>query len=154
MAFAGQADITIDAKGRLAVPAKFRAELEREGWRPTWMCMPQPSKTIRLYPEATFDKIAASLADKLVPTPDEERLLHALFGLAEKVEADSVGRIKLSSKLLRLADMQGEVTVVGTNSFLTIHDRERWEQSELDVFQNLPELVQGASQRAQQNASS
>lgn len=147
MAFAGQADITIDAKGRLAVPSKFRAELDRQGWRASWKCLPWPNGTIRLYPESVFDRIASSLEDKLVPNEDEERLLQALFGMAETAEADSAGRIRLSGKLLRSAQISAEATVVGSNSFLVVHDRQRWEEQERSVFEQLPDLVRAVTRK-------
>ena len=147
MAFAGQADISIDAKGRLAIPAKFRAELDRQGWRASWKCLPWPNGTIRLYPEPIFDRIASSLDDKLMPNEEEERLLQAIFGMSESAEADSAGRIRLSAQLLRAAQISSEATVVGSNAFLVVHDRQRWEQQQRGVFEQLPDLVRAVSRR-------
>lgn len=154
MAFAGQADITIDAKGRLAIPSKFRAELDREGWRASWKCLPWPNGTIRLYPEPIFDRIASSLEDKLMPNEEEERLLQAFFGLSETAEADSAGRIRLSPKLLKRAQISSEATVVGSNSFLVVHDRQRWEEQERGVFEQLPDLVRAVTRKAHDHGAS
>lgn len=53
MLFTGQAEITIDAKQRLAIPSKFRARLPKDQTedKTSWFCVPWPDGSLlRLYP--------------------------------------------------------------------------------------------------------
>ncbi|MEL6328340.1 MAG: hypothetical protein AAFR38_01650 [Planctomycetota bacterium] len=147
MRFTGQAEITIDAKSRLAVPSKFRAVLEKAGQAQVWMCIPWPTGALRIYPELTFDRLADGLGSTLTPTSDEAELYTTLFGYCERLEADAAGRIRLTKQHLELTAMPSEVTVIGSNQYLEVRDRAKWQAETPDRFAQLAALVNKAASK-------
>ncbi len=143
MLFSGHAELTIDGKGRLSVPAKYRNQ-----WDPTrdgaaWMCIPWPGTGLRLYTEASFNRLSAEGfgEDRLLPGEDEGELEADLFGLAERIEMDSAGRISLPKLHMELTGLSTDVVVLGARNRLEVRDRAVWAASLKDRFTRLPELV-------------
>lgn len=144
----GQAECSIDAKQRLAIPAKFRQRLESAGQGPGWYAVPWPDGSIlRLYPEAVFEAQAAARDDTLTPAADDAKIETALFGFAERLELDGNGRVRLPKWHLDLLGLPSEVTVVGVRNRLELHDRAAWTGGQQDRFRELQALVERAAAR-------
>ncbi|MEM9066517.1 MAG: hypothetical protein AAGB51_13615 [Planctomycetota bacterium] len=150
MLFTGQADLNIDAKGRLAIPAKHRSKVDPGVHGTEWICVPWPTGVLRLYPEKTFAEIASRADATLTPGPEEAELEAALFGMAEAVEPDSANRIMLPKRHLGLLDLDGEVTVLGVRHHLEVWRRDAWQKDEESRFARLPELVARAARQRDQ----
>ncbi|MEM1331777.1 MAG: hypothetical protein AAGG07_14630 [Planctomycetota bacterium] len=141
MLFTGHAELTVDAKGRLAIPAKYRNAWEAERDGSSWISIPWPTGIIRLYTERAFEALASQGEQSLTPDPDEAELEAQLFGLAEPLNLDSAGRVLLPKTHLRLTGISGEVVVVGARNRLEVRERAAWMQEEERRFQSLPALV-------------
>jgi len=142
MLFTGHAEVTIDAKQRLAIPAKFRGLLKEEIDGKAWYCVPWTGGVIRLYTETRFTQLADSAPQKLFPNADQAGLETTFFGLAERVEPDSAGRIVIARSLTELTGLGSDVVVVGAMNRLEIHDRKSWQASIKERFAQLPALVE------------
>lgn len=147
MSFIGQAEVTIDKKSRLAVPAKFRAALEAGKLGPAWVSMPRGPGVLWLVPEVSFDELSNQWGDTLTPDADTEAIEMVLFSLSERVEMDATGRVTVPRKHLELSGLDGEVTVIGVKSRLEIHDRAVWLEREKDRLARLPELIARMAER-------
>lgn len=141
MLFTGQADLTIDAKQRLAIPAKYRAQWDPAAHGHAWICVPWPGGILRLYPEAKFEQLARDPQGTLIPDRDEAELEAVLFGFAERLEMDSAGRVVLPRAHLERTGLSGEVIVIGARDRLEVRDRAGWRSAEVERFNSLPELV-------------
>ncbi len=150
MSFIGQAEVTIDKKSRLAVPAKFRSELETSGLGPGWVSMPREQGMLWLIPEKGFANLSEGWGDSLIPDEDTAALQRALFSFSEKVEMDATGRVTLPRNHLDLTGLDGEVAVVGAMSHLEIHDRAAWLATEKQRLAQLPALIAKISSRRAQ----
>jgi MraZ protein len=64
-----------------------------------------------------------------------------MYGLAERLEMDSTGRITIPKALLEMTGLTSEVVVVGARSRLEIHDRTKWAATLNDRFKQLPDLI-------------
>jgi len=137
----GFAPATIDAKQRLAIPAKYRNQWETERDGSAWYCVPWPDGVLRLYTEGRFTTLAEQHEHSLTPDEDEADLDAVLFGLAERLEMDSQGRISLPATHLQLTGLGGEVVVVGARNRLEVRERARWLESQDERFNRLPSLV-------------
>lgn len=126
MLFTGTSDPTIDAKGRLALPAKHRDQAGRD--QTTWFCVPWPGVGLRLYPKPTFIELSKRQDDTLTPAPAEADLESTLFPLAEEVELDANGRLALPKHLLELVGLKDvtEVMVIGARNRLEVRNRAEW----------------------------
>ena len=94
MIFTGHAELTIDPKQRLAIPAKHRALLNPEKDGNAWYCVPF-QKRLMLYTQARFTELAEKGEATLTPREEEAGLEAAFFGLTERLEMDSAGRITI-----------------------------------------------------------
>ncbi len=127
MVFTGQSEHTIDAKLRLAIPAKYRrAEWQTAGDGAAWYCIPWHTGHLRLYTEATFTQLAASTTSSLTPDEDVAELERLLYGSAERLEMDSAGRIIVPKSHMTEIKLSSTVTIVGARDRLEVHSTEAW----------------------------
>jgi MraZ protein len=142
MLFTGHSEHTIDAKLRLAIPAKYRARLDPARDGSTWYSVPYPGGVIRLYTQTRFEGLAQGNPDSLTPGEDEAELEASLFGHAEQLEMDTAGRITLPRLHLDLAGLSSrDVVIVGARNRLEVRDRATWQAGAADRFARLPTLV-------------
>ncbi|MBL8965103.1 MAG: hypothetical protein KF787_07665 [Phycisphaeraceae bacterium] len=141
MFFTGSSDITIDSKQRLAIPAKFRSQLDPE--RDTaWYCVPWPGGILRLYSVTEYSSLTARWERTLIPGADQADLEAEIFGSTERLEMDSAGRITIPRPMLDMAGLGTEVVVIGALSRLEVRDREAWKAGRNERFARLPSVVE------------
>ena len=152
MSLIGQAEVSIDSKSRLPIPAKFRTEsaADAEAPRQVWISTPRADGTLWLFPSATFHALATSVEQPLSPDADLAELNRVLFGYSERITEDSAHRLTLPRKHLELVGLPKDVTLVGTLNHLEVHDREDWLSREADRLARLPDL---SARLAAQNRS-
>lgn len=141
MLFTGEYEHSIDAKGRLAIPADVRAR-----WRPEtdgagWVAVPWSGGIVRLYPQGSFEARASAGPLTLTPGEDEAELQATLFGLAARIEMDSAGRVRIPDDLLALVGLTSDVVLVGAGDRLELRDRAAWRASKQSRLKQLPELI-------------
>lgn len=149
MLFTGFSEHSIDAKQRLAVPAKYRHQRSATGdskdlVSASWFCFPWATGQLRLYPEDTFTRLAQSRDDdaRLAPDPDLALLKSRLFGITERLDMDSAGRIQIPKLHMELIGLNNEVAVVGAGDHLEIWDRASWIAGLRGNINSLPDLAQ------------
>ena len=140
MLFTGWAELNIDAKGRLAIPARYRNLLGAE--EKGWFTIPWPDGSLRVYPERVFEELAGLIESSLLPDQDTAELELAFFGSAEREEMDSAGRITLPKRHIALAGLPSEVVVVGARHRLEVRDRSSWTGSDESRFRSLQTMVE------------
>lgn len=126
MAFRGHFDYSLDAKNRLTVPTKFRANFSSgivlaKGLEPC----------ITVWVPEEFDNWTNSFLSNLNPVSAERRKLTRFFaGSSFDVELDSAGRVTLNAPLLAHAGIEKEVVMVGNLDHLEVWDRATWESDQ------------------------
>jgi MraZ protein len=142
--FTGQFEHTVDAKGRLAIPAKYRALWNREQDGDAWYCVPWPEdRVLRLYTEKTYQSLASQWNQSLTPSQTQSRLQRGFFGLSERLEMDKQGRVILPRVHLDLVGLGPEVVVIGSLNRLEVVDRAKWLADLKQTFESLPQLAAG-----------
>ncbi|MFO0860965.1 MAG: hypothetical protein U0570_10440 [Phycisphaerales bacterium] len=146
MLFTGFAELTIDAKQRLAIPAKYRSQWDESVHGKAWYCVPWPEgMCLRLYPEGVFERTANQQhagRETLMPTADQAQLESDFFALAERIEPDSAGRLTLPKLHLELVGLPSEVAVIGARDRLEVRGCEAWKQNLKERFQRMPGLAE------------
>ena len=117
--------VSIDAKGRVSIPARFREYLNATfGDRLILLDM---DECIFAYPLEEWQR---RFGDKVQDLPTHRPAVRAhmrrMYGKAVLVEIDKQGRILLSSRLREAAGIDKEVVVVGLENKFEIWGRERW----------------------------
>ena len=144
MPFTGQAEAIIDAKQRLAIPAKFRSRWSPETDGETWYCVPWPQDgVLRLYTERQFESmpLAQGVTSSLTPDQNLADLQVAIYGNAEQLNVDANNRIRLQAWQLELVAMPKEVMVIGAGDRLEIRSKEQWRREMQQRFNDLRRLV-------------
>jgi MraZ protein len=140
--FTGHSENTIDSKLRLAIPAKYRNQVNPETDGAAWYCVPWPGGILRVYTERGFEQLASRGESSLTPGEDEADLEAQLFGFAERLEADAQGRITVPKLHLELAGLtSSDVVIVGARNRLEVRDRAAWQAGQAERFSALPSLV-------------
>ncbi len=123
--FRGVTQLSLDAKGRLAVPARYRGELMSrcEG---RIIVTVDPSKCLLVYPQPAWEPIEEKLNSLSSFDPRTRGLQRLLVGNASDVEMDGAGRILISAPLRQFAGLTKEVVLVGQGSKLEIWNEEQW----------------------------
>jgi MraZ protein len=145
----------IDAKGRVSVPASFRAVLTKDGFDGVYCYPSLDADALDGGGNRLIAKIT-SLLEGLDPYSDERDLLStALYGASEVLKLDSEGRIVLTDNLKAHAGIDGDVVFVGLGDKFQMWrpDRFRARFSEArDKVRELRKLL-GASHRRQGGAA-
>jgi transcriptional regulator MraZ len=118
--FLGEYEHTIDAKGRMAVPAKFRAQMNSGGVVSKGMGTCLSVYTIQRWEEKSADLVNGKASDEL---RDFER---RIYPSASEIELDAQGRMIIPAKLRTYAGLGSDVTVAGVRDHFEIWDRAAW----------------------------
>jgi MraZ protein len=125
--FLGEFQHTIDAKGRLAVPARFRARLENG-----MVLVRGIEPCLYAFPYETWEAAAQEL-DSAHLDPRQRRLIERrFFGTASEAELDAQGRIAIPAGFRAYAGLSGATTIVGTRRRFEIWNSERWSAYQQD----------------------
>jgi MraZ protein len=139
MAFRGTFDYSLDAKNRLTVPAKFRAELS--GGVVLAMGLEQ---SVDIWVPEAYDALVASSLEGMNPMSSDARRARLWFSANSfDTELDSAGRVQLPSTLIEHAKLTKEVVVTGASDSLQVWDRAVWH----DFNRNLTGEIAGISER-------
>lgn len=120
--FVGEYSHTIDDKGRLAIPAKMRRDLE-EGAVVTRGI----DNCLSVYPKNEWTKLAEKIAALPLADPKARSFSRLMLSGAMDVEFDKQGRILLPSYLREHASISGETVVAGVYNRMEIWNKKAWE---------------------------
>ena len=124
----GQYTHTIDAKGRLFIPAKLRQELGD-----TFHVTVGQDHCLSVYSDESW----AAFMDKLKGMSyNEVKRLRGLFAYGADCEPDAQGRILLPAKLREYAGLDKDVVVIGSFDRVEIWNAERWAELEKAAFES------------------
>lgn len=134
--FSGKAYHTVDAKGRLFIPAMYREELGSNLWSPRDSVTRILSFIRRMNWETLISKIDALGMDK-----KRAGTSSVMSMSANPTEMDAQGRIVLSKEHREFAGLSKEVTVLGMNNTIEIWDTAALEAETLTPPENLEEIL-------------
>ncbi|OGL66541.1 cell division/cell wall cluster transcriptional repressor MraZ [Candidatus Uhrbacteria bacterium RIFCSPHIGHO2_01_FULL_63_20] len=130
--FIGEYKHTIDEKGRLAIPVKFRQDLAGGAVVTRGL-----DASLFLFPKEEWDKLASKLAGLPLGQSNSRAFARLMLAGAMDVEVDKQGRVMLPEYLRRYAGMSRNVVIAGLYTRLELWDTERWEaykrQTETDA---------------------
>lgn len=126
--FSGASSINLDAKGRLAIPMRYRDLLRVESEGKLVITVDIQSSCLLLYPLKEWHQIQAKLM-RLSDTQTTERALkRLLLGHAHEGELDSNGRVLLPLPLRQYASLTKHTMLVGQLNKFELWDAESWQQ--------------------------
>ena len=128
MVFRGVAQLSLDSKGRLAVPSRYReALMVRCAGR--LVITADFDQCLLIYPQSDWEPIQQKLMGLSSLNPRIRGLQRQLVGYAEDIEMDAAGRVLVSSALREFAGLGKNVVLVGQDNKFELWDKEKWEQA-------------------------
>ena len=144
MLFTGKFELSIDAKQRLAIPARVRSLLERAGAGVALYLLPGANGTLWLWPQPTFERVAGEVEPTLTPPVEQMDFDEVTFPESERLELDGVGRIRLPQESIAEAGLGSRVLLVGMRHHLEIWDPNRWEERRREKSAQRQQIAQRA----------
>src|SRR5690606_32462539 len=133
LVFQGSSALTLDAKGRMSIPARYRDALlaEEQG---SLTLTRHPDGCLMIYPRSTWEAKRAQIA----ALPMSARVLQRLLlGSAQDVDMDGAGRILVSPELRAAASLTREVMLMGVGSHFELWASAEWARRDTEDIENL-----------------
>ena len=120
--FTGEYRHSVDDKGRIAVPAKFRVQLDGGAFVARWL-----DACLAIFPRQEFESLAGKVGSLGIADAAARTFSRALFASAYEVELDKQGRIVVPASLRELAGLEGDAVIVGARDHAEIWSPSRWD---------------------------
>lgn len=124
--FRGSTQLSLDSKGRLAIPAKYRNEL-LANCGGNIVVTADPSRCLLIYPQSVWEPIEKKLSGFSSFNPQIRSLQRLIIGNACDVEMDGSGRILIGAPLRQFAGLQKEVVLAGQGEKFELWDMAKWD---------------------------
>ncbi len=123
--FRGINPLSLDGKGRLAVPAKYRQHLWETAGGQLILTIDR-DRCLLLYPFPVWENVERQLIQLSSTNPRARALKRLLLGHAEECALDANGRILLSAPLREFAHLEKRVVLVGQGNKFEIWNEQAW----------------------------
>ncbi len=124
--FRGAHAVTVDSKGRIAVPARYRPLLQEAHASHVVVTIDTEDPCLLMYPMGEWHSIEAKVEALPSFNPVTRRIKRLLIGHATELELDSQGRVLLAILLREHAQLNKRVMLVGQGRKFEIWDEAQW----------------------------
>ena len=131
--FQGATSLNLDAKGRMAVPARHRDALVAAG-DGHLVLTAHPHRCLLLYPTPAWEPIRARILAAPSLEAQSAKLRRLLVGFAVDLDMDSSGRLLVPPELRRYAGLDKQVWLVGQGSHFEVWSDEGWNRQQEEIF--------------------
>lgn len=129
MAFRGQHEHSLDAKDRLTIPSRLRAQLADGA-----VLVAGLDPCVEIWPSAAFTTFASQVLAGLNPLGSKARMLKRRFhSQAEDESLDSAGRVRIAKHLIAHGALAGPCVVVGADDHLEVWSPDRWAEQSAEM---------------------
>lgn len=119
--FLGEYQHSLDVKGRITIPAKFREELGEQ-----FVATKGLDNCIFLYPQKEWQFIEKKLKELPLTRADVRSFVRFFFSGASELEVDKQGRTLLPANLRDYAGIERELAVIGVGARIEIWAIDKW----------------------------
>lgn len=126
--FQGTVALSLDAKGRIAVPAKHRDALVPDG--APLVITAHPHRCLLVYPHSVWEPISNQISAMPGLDVRSATLKRLLVGHAQTEELDAAGRVLVAPSLRQWAGLEKQLWLVGVGSHLELWSDAGWQQQQ------------------------
>ncbi|MCC5797685.1 MAG: division/cell wall cluster transcriptional repressor MraZ [Methylophaga sp.] len=126
--FRGVATFNLDAKGRMAIPTRFRKHLDVSCEGRLVITIDHSDHCLQVYPMPEWEAVEQKLTALPSLNPQVRRLKRMLLGYATECEMDSHGRVLLPAKLREFAGLDKNVVMIGQGNKFELWDEQTWNE--------------------------
>jgi MraZ protein len=125
--FRGSNNLTLDAKGRMVMPTRYRERLqERCGGK--LVVTVDKDQCLLIYPLPDWEEVERKLMRLPTEKPQTRQLQRMMIGHAAELELDGHGRILLPPELRQFASLDRDAVLVGQGVKFELWDQTRWSE--------------------------
>jgi len=135
--FRGVNPINLDAKGRMAIPARYRERIAESCEGQMVATIDTDSRCLLLYTLPEWEIIQARIEALPNMAPENRRIQRLLIGHATDLEMDGSGRVLLPAPLRDYAGLDKKVVLLGQGNKFEIWCEASWEQTRDNYLQEL-----------------
>jgi MraZ protein len=139
--FRGANKVTLDAKGRLAMPTRYRDRIVERSTGRLVATVDRSDRCLLIYPLPEWEEIERKLMRLPTLNPAVRRLQRLMVGHATELELDSHGRILIPPTLREYAALARDVVLIGQGSRFELWDEAHWDQSR-DTWLKVAEVTE------------
>ena len=139
--FIGEYALTVDEKGRLSIPVKFRASLSRGAVVTRGL-----DSALFLYTAKEWKNLAGKLANLPISRANTRAFSRLMLAGAMDVEMDRQGRIMLPDYLRNFGGISKKVVIAGLYNRLEIWDEGAWEKYKKDTERTSSDIAEALEQ--------
>lgn len=137
--FVGKYCHSVDAKGRIIMPAKFREQLGD-----TFVITAKLDDCLFVYTMEKFEELAQQINANATSRAAARQLQREFFSNAAEGEPDKQGKVLLTQEHRAIAGISKDVVIVGAGSRIEIWSADRWEASQaMTELPSLTSIVEG-----------
>ena len=137
--FQGAAALSLDAKGRLAIPARHRDALTANDGEV--VVTGHPHRCLLIYPAPAWQPIRDKVLAGSSLEPRSAMLKRLLVGFAREEGLDGSGRVLIAPELRKFAELEKSVWLVGQGSHFELWSDARWQEQQEAMFNMGAELL-------------
>lgn len=135
--FMGEYSHTIDAKGRVILPAKFREELGEH-----FVVTRGLEGCLSVYTMDTWKNLSVAMKKLKASKENVRAFKRFVFGSAAEVEFDKQGRILIPGTLRTYADLKKDVTVLGTGEKIEVWNKEAYDEYAARIVPDMEKIAE------------
>jgi len=136
---------TVDKKGRVSVPASFRAEMANQS-RQTVVVYAAPKEGyLYAWGYDDFVKFAERIKKLPAMSKERQRLARTILAAARPLSFDSEGRIMVPENFLQTAGIEGKVLFAGQGDYFTLWSPDRYADKQEDDWGYYDEDIEALS---------
>ena len=122
--FRGRYEHTIDPKGRLSIPSRYREELATRGI--TTLVLSEGDQCVWAFPLDAWEQLEERLRLHPQLSPERRSVVRVMVASAKECPVDRAGRTLVPPELREFAGLKKDVMITGALDWFEIWSRERW----------------------------
>lgn len=122
--FRGRYEHTIDPKGRLSIPSRYRDDLAAR--RIDTLVLSEADHCVSAFPLDEWERLEETLRKHSPFSPDRRNIARVIVASAKECPIDRAGRILVPPELREFAGLRKDVIIAGTLDIFEIWSRDRW----------------------------
>lgn len=144
--FGGRTALNVDAKGRMAIPTRYREKLQETCDGRLVLTQHPFDRCLALYPEDAWNRVAQSVASLPDSSAEVRYLKRRFLGQAVEIEMDSNGRFLIPAELRDLIQLDKKAMLVGQITRFEIWSEAGWLEEQEKYQEITPEEMPVAVQ--------
>ncbi|NOZ83971.1 MAG: division/cell wall cluster transcriptional repressor MraZ [Epsilonproteobacteria bacterium] len=142
--FRGRYNFTIDSKGRVSIPSRFREQIKKD-YASDILVLTSLDQSVFVYPDPVWQKIEEKARTLPLSNKQARQFLRLFFSGASESSIDSHGRITVAPFLMEYAGLNRDVMIIGNLDHIEIWDKNRWYDTKKTIENNQDLITESIS---------